>query len=67
MLNNLPAYQLINEKEAAAILRVSVSKLQKDRMTGCGLRYVSYGKCVRYRLDDIATFIEANTRLSTSR
>lgn len=67
MKSTLQAYQLINEKEAAALLSVSVYKLQKDRITGQGLRYVSYGRCVvRYRLNDIANFIEANTRRSTS-
>ena len=66
MENTIQAYQLINEKAAAALLDVSVYKLQKDRITGQGLRYVTYGRCVRYRLNDIAAFIEANTRRSTS-
>ena len=62
----LPDYALLTEKETAAILRISTSKLQKDRVHGRGLRYVLCGKCVRYRLSDITAFIEANTRQSTS-
>jgi len=65
-MNDLQTYQLMTEKEAAALLAVSVSKLQKDRVKGGGLKYISYGKCVRYRKSDIIEFIEMNTRNSTS-
>jgi hypothetical protein len=71
-LNNLgtqknPAnYELLNEKEAAAILRVSVSKLQKDRIRGDGVPFVSLGRSVRYKTKDIISYIEENTRSSTS-
>lgn len=65
-MNDLQSYQLMNEKEAAALLAVSVSKLQKDRIKGQGLKYISYGKCARYRKSDIFAFIEMNTRKSTS-
>lgn len=59
-------YQLLTEKETAVLLGVSISKLQQDRIKGAGIRYVKLGKAVRYRLDDIAAFIETNTFQSTA-
>jgi len=66
MTDSIQAYQLINEKEAAALLGITIYKLQRDRIIGRGLRYVSIGRCVRYRVSDIVAFIEANSRRSTS-
>lgn len=65
-MNELQSYQLMNEKKVANLLSISVSKLQKDRILGRGPKYVSYGRCVRYRTRDVYAFIEANTRKSTS-
>jgi predicted nucleotidyltransferase len=52
---------LLNEKEAAEVLGVSISFLQNDR---CGLRriaYVKIGRCARYRRADLNSYINANT------
>ncbi len=62
----LEPYQLLDERETAQVLKCSVSKLQKDRVSGCGLRFVKIGRAIRYRTEDIIVFIEKNSRRSTS-
>jgi hypothetical protein len=60
----------VSEKHAAAILGISVSKLQKDRVRGSGPRYVKHGKTkfarVTYRLGDLRSYQRENTHQSTS-
>ena len=62
----LQSYELINEREVAKILCVSVSKLQKDRIQGDGVPFVSLGRSVRYKISDVVAYIEGNKRSSTS-
>lgn len=57
---------LLLTQEAAAILRRSVSSMNKWRGDGRGPRYVRVGGSIRYRLSDIRAFIAANIRTSTS-
>ena len=56
----------MTEKEVAAFLNVSVSKLQKDRIAGRNLIFITIGKSVRYRMEDVLAFIELNMKQSTS-
>ena len=49
--------QLLTEREAAKLLRVSVQLLRKWRATGIGPKYIKLGKCVRYSLADIELYI----------
>jgi len=62
----LADYELMTEKETAALLGVSVSKLQKDRIKGSGPSFVVLGRSIRYKYKDMVSYIEANTFSSTT-
>jgi hypothetical protein len=53
-------------KEAAKLLKVSVSWMAKARMRGDGPPYMKVGRCIRYA--DVALFqwMKSKHRLSTS-
>ena len=57
---------LLTVDEAAAILRCSKASLDKWRLTGKGPAFIYVGRRVRYRRADLAAFIAASTRFSTS-
>ena len=57
---------LLTEKEAAALLHVTVKGVQSWRYRGNGPRFVKVGRCVRYRLEDLQAFVLAALRTSTS-
>lgn len=59
-------YELLTEKEAAGMLKISVHKMRQDRVKGTGMRFCRLGRCVRYRLSDVQAFIESHTFQSTS-
>ncbi len=65
MTNNIN-YILLNTNQAAQLLNCTKRKLESDRIKGGGIRYVKIGKCVRYDMRDIETYIQANTVNSTS-
>jgi hypothetical protein len=48
---------LLNEHEAAKLLRVSVQLLRKWRASGSGPEHIKLGKCVRYSVRDVEGFI----------
>jgi hypothetical protein len=48
---------LLNEREAAKLLRVSVQLLRKWRSNHNGPEHIKLGKCVRYRRRDVENFI----------
>jgi hypothetical protein len=50
--------QYVNENEAARILDCSVQTLRNQRHQGKGLPYRKFGRSVRYRLDEIISFLE---------
>jgi phage terminase Nu1 subunit (DNA packaging protein) len=56
----------VNEKEAAALLGLSVRVLQKWRTSGSPVPYMRLGSSVRYRLDDLEHFMESRLVRSTS-
>ncbi|MFN3700451.1 MAG: helix-turn-helix transcriptional regulator [Alphaproteobacteria bacterium] len=58
--------RLIPEPDAANILGVSISWMQRSRHTGEGPPYVKIKHAVRYRESDIEAFIEARIKTSTS-
>lgn len=58
--------RLLTVQEAAAILRCSVSSLNKWRLTGDGPSFVRVGARVRYCPADIAGFVKRETRNSTA-
>ena len=58
---------LINETEAAKILGLEVTTLRRWRWAGSpSLPFHKIGNAVRYSRDDLADFIEAGRRTSTS-
>ena len=57
---------LVNETAAATILALSVKTLRRWRWAGKGPRFLKLGAAVRYDQGDLAAFIEAGRRTSTS-
>ena len=53
--------KLINEKDLAKKLSVSVYKLQKDRSMKRGIPYTKIFHAVRYDLGQVEEFIRNNT------
>jgi hypothetical protein len=53
---------LLNEKEAAASLNVSVAATRKWRVQGRGPAYLKLGKLVRYRPEDINEWLSTRPR-----
>lgn len=59
---------LINEKQAAEMLGLSVHWLRRKRWSGGGIPYVkvSYGGAVRYRTEDVEAYVNGRLCKSTS-
>jgi predicted DNA-binding transcriptional regulator AlpA len=57
---------LLNQREAAAMLRLSERTLERMRLLGTGPRYVKASRLIRYRDEDLESWIAARTRTSTS-
>jgi excisionase family DNA binding protein len=57
---------LLTTEQTAQILGISPSTLAKARVFGGKLPFVKLGRSVRYRLEDILSFIDQQTRVSTS-
>lgn len=51
---------LITEREAARLLGVSVALLRKQRYLGTGCPYVKINRLVRYRIEDIDSYVSAS-------
>jgi hypothetical protein len=62
----IAAKQYSNVEIVARILGVSVSYLNKARMSGDGPPYVKFGRNVRYGIPDVLAWAEARVRSSTS-
>lgn len=59
--------QLMTTPEAAAFLGVSKAFLERDRWAGARIPFIKLGaRAVRYRMDDLESFISAQVRRSTS-
>ncbi|MBA6337389.1 MULTISPECIES: AlpA family transcriptional regulator [unclassified Colwellia] len=59
--------KLLNTKETAEILRVSEAFLERDRWAGARIPFIKVGaRAIRYRLQDIESYIENNICYSTS-
>jgi predicted DNA-binding transcriptional regulator AlpA len=57
---------MLTQREAATILRLSERTLERMRGAGNGPRFVRCNRSVRYRLADIEAFISARIVCSTS-
>jgi hypothetical protein len=55
--------KLLTPKETAEILRVAVGSLAQARFhkRWPGLKWVRYGRAIRYRLDDVEKFIRSKS------
>ena len=58
---------LLTTPQAAEYLGVSTAFLERDRWAGARIPFVRIGKrAVRYRLEDLDTYIASQTRHSTA-
>lgn len=61
------ASKLLNTADAADYLGVSKAFLERDRWAGARIPFIKVGtRAVRYRFSDLTTYIDAQTRSSTS-
>jgi predicted DNA-binding transcriptional regulator AlpA len=58
--------RLLDQREAAQILSVSVRTLERHRVTGTGPRFCRLGRLIRYRERDLEEFVGRSLRTSTS-
>ena len=61
-----PSLVLLTPKEAAKLLKVSVSWLAKARMHGDGAAYIKVGRSIRYAETALIQWTKSRQRLSTS-
>ena len=57
---------LINERQAAALLSLSIRTLQSWRLRGGGPKFVRAGRAIRYRRRDLMEWMDRRTVASTS-
>jgi excisionase family DNA binding protein len=57
---------LLSPKEAAKVLKVSLSWLAKARMNGDGPPYIRIGRSIRYSEAALLQWLKSRQRLSTS-
>jgi hypothetical protein len=57
---------LLTPQQYCALVGISMSKAAKDRVAGAGSPYIKCGRVVRYSAEDVAKYLETNTRKSTS-
>ncbi len=56
---------VLSERQTSSLLLVQPSTLQAWRTKGRGPKYLKIGKLVRYRLRDLHSFLDQQTRTST--
>ena len=56
----------MNEREAAPLAGMSVSRLQKLRVYGGGPPFLKIGRAVRYRREDVEEWVAGRVVYSTS-
>ena len=56
----------LNTVEAARMIGLAVTTLEKMRVAGTGPRYVKMGRAVRYRATDLEAYLAARVISSTS-
>lgn len=58
--------ELLDQKSAAKLLRLSVRTLERHRLDGTGPRFCRLGRLIRYRQSDLREWIESSLHTSTS-
>jgi len=61
-----PVINLLTPKEAAKLLKVSLSWFAKARMRGDGPPYIRIGRSIRYSEAALVQWMKSRQRLSTS-
>ena len=65
--NELPfKLNLMDTVQLAELLRNKVNTVEGWRLKGVGPRFIRVGRLVRYRLEDVETWLDAQTCSSTS-
>jgi len=59
-------FKLLRQKDVAVMLDVSGSWLEQIRLRGGGPAFCKIGKNVRYRIEDVKEWINAQRRFNTS-
>ena len=58
---------LLNTSEAAKYLGISKAFLERDRWAGAKVQFIKIGaRAVRYRIQDLDTYIQSRIRQSTT-
>ena len=60
MIQELDRNTAINENKAAEVMDVKIQTLRNWRHLRKGPPYLKLGRCVRYKIDDIKSFMEAH-------
>lgn len=58
--------EFMDTRAAAKYLNLSPHTLDRWRWSGDGPKYVKFGRSVRYRIQDLAAFVEESLRGNTS-
>ena len=62
LLGSAPeSLHMLDEKQTAGALKVSVALLRKNRSKGIGCPYVKIGRRVVYRVQDVNEYLTART------
>jgi hypothetical protein len=61
-----PTVVLLTPKDAAKLLKLSVSWLAKARMRGDGPPFIKFGRAIRYAETALLQWMKSRQRLSTS-
>jgi predicted DNA-binding transcriptional regulator AlpA len=61
-----PVMVLLTPKDAAKLLKVSLSWLAKARMSGEGPAFIRVGRSIRYAESALVQWVKSRQRLSTS-
>lgn len=51
--------ELLTEKQVARLLRVSLASVRRWRQRKTGPTYIKVGACVRYRREDVETWLRS--------
>jgi predicted DNA-binding transcriptional regulator AlpA len=58
--------ELLDQKSAARLLKLSVRTLERHRVMGTGPAFCRLGRLIRYRECDVREWIENSVRYSTA-
>jgi hypothetical protein len=59
---NIEQLRLLDEKQVAEILHTSVRTLRKRRLIGGGPPFIRLNRNIRYRLGDLAAYLDSRPR-----